>query len=118
MAANVLEPFTSNAKSESSSPGWAHKVALSNFQDMDYSDGIVAILNRTPSDEWVVIEIGIGIALRKAIFCTDDFLKCFYSNLYPLNNNFSWYYLLIIGMTTIIVQLMRLLMKTKQFIGG
>ena len=53
---------------------------------MKRCDCIFAIVNGTPPDEGVMIELGIAIALKKKIFLfRDDFRNCSDSNQYPLN---------------------------------
>ena len=86
MGVTVLEPFVRNSDVDFSMPGWANKVASSNFRDLRDSDGLFAIVNGTPPDEGVMIEIGIAIALGKPTFLfRDDFRKCTDSDEYPLN---------------------------------
>ncbi|MCU0570400.1 MAG: nucleoside 2-deoxyribosyltransferase, partial [Oculatellaceae cyanobacterium Prado106] len=44
------------------------------------------IINGTPPDEGVMIELGVAIALQKAIFLfRDDFRRCTDNEAYPLN---------------------------------
>ena len=65
---------------------WAHNIARNNFQDLKKCDCIFAIVNGTPPDEGVMIELGIAIALDKQIFLfRDDFRNCSDSDQYPLN---------------------------------
>ena len=86
MGALVWEPFARNSEVDFSRAGWANKVACSNFRDLRNSDGIFAIVNGTPPDEGVMVEIGIAIALGKPTFLfRDDFRKCTDSEEYPLN---------------------------------
>ena len=86
MGAKVLEPFARNSNTDLSKPGWANTVSHSNFKDLKNSDGIFAIVNGSPPDEGVMIEIGIAIALGKPTFLfRDDFRKCTDSDEYPLN---------------------------------
>ena len=86
MGARVLEPFARNSNIDFSKPGWAKKVARSNFNDLRKADAIFAIVNGVPPDEGVMVEIGIAIALGKPIFLfRDDFRKCTDSDEYPLN---------------------------------
>ena len=69
-----------------SKPGWAIKVAISNFRDLKDSDGLFAIVNGSPPDEGVMVELGVAIALGKPTFLfRDDFRKCTDSDEYPLN---------------------------------
>tara|TARA_B100001250_G_C19786370_1_gene784362 strand:- start:1217 stop:1687 length:471 start_codon:yes stop_codon:yes gene_type:complete len=86
MGARVLEPFLRNSDVDTSMTGWANKVALSNFRDLKDSDALFAIVNGTPPDEGVMVELGVAIALGKPTFLfRDDFRKCTDSDSYPLN---------------------------------
>jgi len=86
MGATVYEPFARNSNVDLSIPGWAHNVAFSNFRDLRNSDGLFAIVNGSPPDEGVMVELGIAIALGKPTFLfRDDFRKCTDSDEYPLN---------------------------------
>ena len=86
MGAKVLEPFDRNSDVDLSIPGWANKVACSNFRDLRDSDALFAIVNGSPPDEGVMVELGIAIALGKPTFLfRDDFRKCTDSDEYPLN---------------------------------
>ena len=65
---------------------WAYELARSNLLDLKKCDCIFAIVNGTPPDEGVMIELGIAIALGNKIFLfRDDFRNCSDSNQYPLN---------------------------------
>ncbi len=82
----VYEPFERTKKITQNGGNWAFDLAESNFQDLKNCDGIFAIVNGTPPDEGVMIELGIAIALKKKIFLfRDDFRNCSDSNQYPLN---------------------------------
>ena len=86
MGASVLEPFDRNSHIDISVPGWANKVANSNLNDLRQADGLFAIVNGSPPDEGVMVEIGVAIALGKTTFLfRDDFRNCSDSNEYPLN---------------------------------
>ena len=86
MGVNVWEPFARNGNVDLSAPGWANKVACSNFRDLSDSDGLFAIVNGNPPDEGVMVELGVAIALGKPTFLfRDDFRKCSDSDEYPLN---------------------------------
>ena len=86
MGINVWEPFSRNSHVDISIPGWANKVACSNFKDLRNVDGLFAIVNGTPPDEGVMVELGVAIALGKPTFLfRDDFRKCSDSEEYPLN---------------------------------
>lgn len=82
----VWEPFKRNNQIDFSETGWAYRVAQADFQDVKACDGIFAIVNGTPPDEGVMVELGMAIALNKAIFLfRDDFRRCTDSEQYPLN---------------------------------
>ena len=82
----VYEPFERNKDIIQKEDNWAYDLAESNFHDLKLCDCIFAIVNGTPPDEGVMIELGIAIALKKKIFLfRDDFRNCSDSNQYPLN---------------------------------
>ena len=82
----VWEPFDRNCKVDLSEPGWAYRVSQKNFRDVRDADALFAIINCTPPDEGVMVELGVAIALGKPIFLyRDDFRRCTDSNDYPLN---------------------------------
>ena len=86
MGATVWEPFSRNSDIDFSISGSANKVACSNLKDLKNSDALFAIVNGTPPDEGVMVELGIAIALGKPTFLfRDDFRKCTDSDEYPLN---------------------------------
>jgi nucleoside 2-deoxyribosyltransferase len=86
LGAEVWEPFARNNQVDFSQPGWAYQVAQADVRDVEQCDGIFAIVNGTPPDEGVMVELGIAIALKKAIFLfRDDFRRCTDSEAYPLN---------------------------------
>ena len=82
----VYEPFERTKKIIQKKGNWAYDIAESNYQDLIKCDCIFAIVNGTPPDEGVMVELGIAIALKKKIFLfRDDFRNCSDSNQYPLN---------------------------------
>jgi nucleoside 2-deoxyribosyltransferase len=86
LGAEVWEPFARNNQVDFSAPGWAYQVAQADVRDVEQADGIFAIVNGTPPDEGVMVELGIAIGLRKPIFLfRDDFRRCTDSEQYPLN---------------------------------
>ena len=86
MGARVLEPFARNSDIDLSIPGWANKLASSNFNDLRNSDALFAIVNGSPPDEGVMVELGVAAALGKPTFLfRDDLRKCTDSDEYPLN---------------------------------
>jgi len=86
MGAEVLEPFSRNSDVDFSTSGWANKVASSNLRDLRSSVALFAIVNGTPPDEGVMVELGVAIALGKPTFLfRDDFRKCTDSDELPLN---------------------------------
>ena len=98
----VYEPFERTQHLIQKEGEWAYELAKSNFNDLKNCDCVFAIINGTPPDEGVMIELGIAIALKKKIFLfRDDFRNCSDSNEYPLNlmlflglpkNNWKKYY--------------------------
>lgn len=86
LGAIVWEPFARNNQIDFSETGWAYRVAQADLKDVKNCDGIFAIVNGTPPDEGVMVELGVAIALNKAIFLfRDDFRRCTDSEQYPLN---------------------------------
>tara|TARA_Y100001968_G_C19411926_1_gene746783 strand:+ start:1178 stop:1645 length:468 start_codon:yes stop_codon:yes gene_type:complete len=86
MGAEVYEPFARNSDVNLSKPGWAKTVAESNYRDLRNSDALFAIVNGSPPDEGVMVELGVAIALGKPTFIfRDDFRKCSDNNEFPLN---------------------------------
>ena len=82
----VYEPFQRTEHIIQKEGEWAYDLARRNFHDLNKCDGIFAIVNGTPPDEGVMIELGIAIALKKEIFLfRDDFRNCSDSEEYPLN---------------------------------
>ncbi|NJN72367.1 MAG: nucleoside 2-deoxyribosyltransferase [Limnothrix sp. RL_2_0] len=82
----VWEPFARNNQVDFSKSDWAYRVAQADKKDVEEADGIFAVVNGTPPDEGVMVELGMAIALNKAIFLfRDDFRRCSDSEQYPLN---------------------------------
>ena len=82
----VWEPFARNAQVDLAQPGWAYAVAQRDLQDVRDADALLAIVNGTPPDEGVMVELGVAIALGKPTFLfRDDFRRCTDSEHYPLN---------------------------------
>ncbi len=82
----VYEPFERTKHIIQKEGEWAYDLARSNYNDLIKCDCIFAIVNGTPPDEGVMIELGIAIALKKVIFLfRDDFRYCSDNNQYPLN---------------------------------
>ena len=82
----VYEPFERTKHIINEKNNWAFELAQTNYEDLKKSDCIFAIVNGTPPDEGVMVELGIAIALGKKIFLfRDDFRSCSDSAEYPLN---------------------------------
>ena len=82
----VYEPFDRTKNITKNDVNWAYNLAQKNYKDLKDSDCIFAIVNGTPPDEGVMIELGLAIALKKNIFLfRDDFRNCSDSDKYPLN---------------------------------
>ena len=83
---DVWEPFARTGQEDMAKPGWAYRVAQRDLQDVREADALFAIVNGTPPDEGVMVEIGAAIALGKPTFLfRDDFRRCTDSEDYPLN---------------------------------
>jgi nucleoside 2-deoxyribosyltransferase len=86
LGAEVWEPFARNNQLDFSAAGWAYEVGQNDLRDVVESDAIFAIVNGTPPDEGVMVELGAAIALGKKTFLfRDDFRKCTDCERYPLN---------------------------------
>jgi nucleoside 2-deoxyribosyltransferase len=82
----VWEPFSRNGQVDLAEPGWAWRVAQADLQDVRAADALLAVVNGTPPDEGVMLELGAAIALTKPVFLyRDDFRRCSDSEDYPLN---------------------------------
>ena len=82
----VYEPFDRTKHLISKKNNWAYELAQTNLKDLKSCDCIFAIVNGTPPDEGVMVELGIAIALKKEIFLfRDDFRNCTDNDQYPLN---------------------------------
>ena len=82
----VWEPFQRNNQVDFATPGWAYRIAQADANDVRDADAIFAIVNGTPPDEGVMVELGIAIALAKPTFLfRDDFRRVTDSDEYPLN---------------------------------
>ena len=86
LGAEVWEPFARNNQVDFSQPGWAYQIGQADLKDAREADAVFAIVNGTPPDEGVAVELGIAIALgRKTFLFRDDFRRCTDSERYPLN---------------------------------
>ena len=86
LGVDVWEPFERNNQIDFSKKGWAYQVGQADYADVRNSDGTFAIVNGCPPDEGVMIELGMAIALEKAVFLfRDDFRRSTDSEDYPLN---------------------------------
>ena len=76
LGVEVWEPFSRNGQVDLAKPGWAWRVAQADLQDVRDADGLLAIVNGTPPDEGVMLELGAAIALGKPVFLyRDDFRR-------------------------------------------
>ena len=84
--AEVWEPFARNNQIDRASAGWAYRIGQADLRDVRDADGLFAVVNGCPPDEGVMVELGLAIAWRKAVFLfRDDFRRCTDSEEYPLN---------------------------------
>jgi len=82
----VWEPFARNNQVNFAEPGWAYTIGQRDYADVRDADAIFAVVNGTPPDEGVMVELGMAIALGKPTFLfRDDFRRCTDSEQYPLN---------------------------------
>lgn len=86
LGATVWEPFERNNQIDRTREGWAYQIGMADLNDVRDSDAIFAIVNGTPPDDGVMVELGAAIALGKKTFLfRDDFRRCTDSENYPLN---------------------------------
>ena len=86
LGAEVWEPFARNNQTDRATPGWAYEIAQRDLADVRACDGMFAIVNGTPPDEGVMVELGVAIERRIPTFLfRDDFRRCTDSERYPLN---------------------------------
>lgn len=86
LGADVWEPFKRNNQKSRSGDNSPYTIGHSDMQDVKDADGIFAVVNGTPPDEGVMIELGMAIAWGKEVFLfRDDFRRCTDSDMYPLN---------------------------------
>ena len=86
LGAEVWEPFARNNQVDFAQPGWAYRIGQADLDDVREADAIFAIVNGTPPDEGVMVELGAAIAWGKPTFLfRDDLRRCTDSEQYPLN---------------------------------
>ena len=86
LGARVLAPFSRNHQIDRASPSWAYRIGQANVRDVRHADGLFAVLNGSPPDDGVLLELGVAIALHKSTFLfRDDVRRCADSDTYPLN---------------------------------
>ena len=86
MGATVWEPFARNNQKGTVTGSSPHDIGQADMRDVRNADGLFAIVNGTPPDEGVMIELGMAIAWNKPVFLfRDDFRRCSDSDVYPLN---------------------------------
>ncbi len=86
LGAEVWEPFERNNQIDRTQAGWAYQIGQADLRDVREADAVFAIVNGTPPDEGVMVELGVAIALGKKTFLfRDDFRRCTDSERYPLN---------------------------------
>lgn len=84
--AEVWEPFARNNQIDRSAAGWAYRIGQADLRDVRDADGLFAVVNGCPPDEGVMVELGLAVAWKKAVFLfRDDFRRCTDSEEYPLN---------------------------------
>lgn len=82
----VWEPFSRNNNVDKNDPDWPYYVGQADMRDVKNCDAIFAIINGSPPDEGVMVELGMAIAWEKEIYLfRDDFRICNGDVKYPLN---------------------------------
>lgn len=82
----VWEPFERNNQVDWGLLDTPFLVGMQDRKDVLQADAIFAVINGTPPDEGVMIELGMAIALDKPTFLfRDDFRRCTDTEKYPLN---------------------------------
>lgn len=82
----VWEPFARNNNVDFNDPDWPYYVGQADKSDVKNCDAIFAILNGSPPDEGVMVELGMAIAWNKKIYLfRDDSRTCNGDSKYPLN---------------------------------
>ena len=67
-------------------PGWAWRVGRQHAEGVRGADGLFAVVNGSPPDEGVMIEVGMAVALRMPVFLfRDDRRQSGGDDGYPLN---------------------------------
>ena len=86
LGAEVWEPFARNNQIDFTKRGWAYRIGQDDLRDVIDSDAIFAIVNGTPPDEGVMVELGVAIGLgHKTFLFRDDHRRCTDCEDYPLN---------------------------------
>lgn len=86
LGAEVWEPFARNNQIDFTQRGWAYRIGQDDLRDVIDSDAIFAIVNGTPPDEGVMVELGVAIGLgHKTFLFRDDYRRCTDCEDYPLN---------------------------------
>lgn len=82
----VWEPFERNNNVDFNNPDWPYYVGQADKSDVRNCDAIFAIVNGSPPDEGVMVELGMSIAWNKKIYLfRDDSRTCNGDSKYPLN---------------------------------
>lgn len=83
----VWEPFSRNDKMiDFRNPDWPYYVGQADKNDIRRCDAIFAVVNGSPPDEGVMVELGMAIAWEKKIYLfRDDSRICTDNEKYPLS---------------------------------
>lgn len=82
----VVEPFARYGHLDFTEPGVPYRVGQICLTEVAACDAIFAVINGTPPDEGVLIELAYAMAHGKEIFLfRDDWRRCSDSDIYPLN---------------------------------
>ena len=82
----VREPLAFDSRAGPITPNWMYQCSQRAFADVANADAVFAVVDGTPPDEGVTIQLGMAIAMRKPTFLfRDDVRRGAEHGDYPLN---------------------------------
>ena len=86
LGADVRDPRAIAGDADRQGSRWAWLMGQAHTDGVRYADGLFAVVNGSPPDEGVMIEVGMAIGLQKPVFLfRDDRRRCGGDADYPLN---------------------------------
>ena len=83
---DVCPAYGSGNQVPSSEPGWAYRAGQQTFTHIALADAVLTVVNGSPPDEGVMVDLGIAIALGKPTFLLrDDSRRVPGDEAYPMN---------------------------------